>query len=591
MAPDPRPAVARARRQLRDDLAADPYLAYILVGTVALGGFWLWHRIPSFATHDERDRLLDPLVAYARVLEEPSVESLRSGIAWGREPFGATFYLFGLAVFPVVVWALLTGEASAITGLASPGATFGYYETWSSTPEWVWTASLLSVRLSMLGFAVGSVYLTYRLGTSLGDRATGRISAIVLLGTFGFLMIAHEGGEDMPALFFVLLSLALLVEYVETGERRRFYHASMAGGAAIAFKLTAAPIVGIIALAFLFRAFASEPRIGRALVQPRLIVGGATLGGVVILAGFPTLLVGELDVFVDRLVDGVTSRPNVHSGPDAPTWWWFLRGYASGFGLPLFLTVLIGGAVTLWRLGTQSRDPRKGLVVALAASYIGMFSLWHDFRVHHLLPTFPLLAVLAAGPIQRVRETRPKLARPLLAVLVVTGGTYAVLGVGGYASMPRDEATGWLSGNVDDNETVEVYRTDFQDAAISHDIDVRHTFSPTADGRCPAYIELTYRDRLILHSGERYPDDPETVEYIRSLLGEEYNYTMVAAFGPQPAYPVLERQRPGSVRDALRAGLVPQSNYYGDEQELKPNQYTAIYKRTGSCNERPVPPF
>ena len=587
---DPRPSLARARRQVRSDLAADPYLGYILLGTIVLCGFWLWHRIPSFATRDERDRLLDPLVAYARVLEDPSLESLRSGVAWGRAPFGATFYLFGLAVLPVVVWAILTGESSAITGLASPNDAFGYYEAWSSTPEWVWTASLLAVRASMLAFAVGSVYLTYRLGTTLDDRPTGRIAAVILLGTFGFLMIAHEGGEDMPALFFVLLALTLLVEYVETGTRRRFYHASLAGGAAIAFKLTAAPIVPVIVLAYILRAWQAPEPSGRALYDPRLFGGGAALGAAVILAGFPTLLVGEAELFLDRILHHAARRPNVLSGPDAPIWWWFLRNYASGLGLPVFLTVVLAIPAALWR-AIRTRDGSTGLVIALGAGYIALFSGWHDFRVHHLLPTVPLLALLAAGPIERFRRDRPHIARPLLAVLVITGGVYAVLGVSGYASMPRDEATDWLSTNID-NESVEVYRSDFQDAAVPHGVDVRYEFTRRSDSeRCPKYIELTYRDRLILHPGDRYPDHPAKTGYIRSLLTGEYNYTMVAAFGPQPAGLQPARQRPGSLRDALWAGLIPHSNYYSDEQELTPNQYTAIFERTGTCEARPSPPF
>ena len=79
-----------AREQVRADLRADPYLKYLLLFATFLSAFWFWHRIPNFATRDEMERILDALVPYARVLEAPSFDSIRSGVVWGRVPFGAT---------------------------------------------------------------------------------------------------------------------------------------------------------------------------------------------------------------------------------------------------------------------------------------------------------------------------------------------------------------------------------------------------------------------------------------------------------------------------------------------------------------------
>jgi len=167
----------RAKRAVLRDLRADPYLGYILLGTLVLAGFWFWHRIPNFATWDEHDRILDALVTYGSVAADPSFEGLREGVTWSRAPFGATFWVYALAVLPVVVAAALTGQLDAVAAMRSPAGTYGHYPVWAGTPRWIWTWSIALVRLTNVVFAVVTVYLVYRLGTRLRDRATGRLSA------------------------------------------------------------------------------------------------------------------------------------------------------------------------------------------------------------------------------------------------------------------------------------------------------------------------------------------------------------------------------------------------------------------------------
>ncbi|MBV0924217.1 glycosyltransferase family 39 protein [Halomicroarcula limicola] len=591
----------RAKRQVRDDLGADPYLLYILVGAALLTSFWFWHRIPNFATRDEKSRLLDAMVPYGTTLADPSFESLRAGVEWSRVPFGATLYLFGLAMLPVVLVALLTGQSEIFTAVGFPSWEFGHYPVWHETPRWVWTWSLVFVRLFNVAFAVGSVYLTYRLGTAMGDRTTGRLSAILLTLTFGFLTIAHEGGEDMPALFFSLLTLYLLYVFVKTGDDASFFAASAFGGVAIAFKLTAAPIVAVIAVAYLFRAdlvwaYDDERSLPAALFAPRLLVGGAALGLVAILLGFPTFLVAGFDPLIERVFGGSMSRMSHPTGPDAPIWWWFLRGYFSALGLPLFAAALGGVLASVARLRRwRSEVYGTALVLFTLALYLAMFSQWHDFRVHHLLPTFPLIALLLARSLGEFDEWNPSIARPAVALLLVTTSIYAGVGTLGFASMPRDEATAWLNEHSEENDTMEVYRRDFQDAAIPHGMDINHAFGEEGEGerlvRCPRYIQLGYRDLLYLKEGSYYRNGEAQAEYIRGLLEGEYSYEIVAEFGERPPNFVPQRATPGSFVDLLRYGVVPQTDQFADEQELAANQYTVILERTGECSARRNPPF
>ena len=583
----------RVRSQVREDFRADPYLPYIMVAATLLASFWFFHRVPNFATRDEKDRLIDAMVPYGRVLADPSIESLQGGVTWSRVPFGATLYLFALALLPVVVVALLTGRAEIFTSVGYPNPAFGYYNLWAGTPEWVWTWSLAFVRLFNVVFAVGCVYLTYRLGTAVVDRATGRLAAAVLTLTFGFLTIAHEGGEDMPALFFVLLALNFLYVYVQRGERLPFYVGAACGGAAIAFKLTAAPVILGVGVAHVLRSLKTdEPTLGT-LLAPRLLVTGATVGLVTILLGFPTFLVGGVDQLVTRIFGGSASRVSWPTGPDAPITWWFLRGYFSGMGLPLFVASAAGvlGSVAGLR---KRREGRYGvtLVLVMLGLYVGMFSQWHDFRVHHLLPTFPLLALLVANALTDLREWNPSVARPVMALLLVTTAIYAGMGTVGFASMPRDEAEEWLVTNASEDATVEVYRVNLQDTAVPHAMDINHRFETRGETNpCPEYIQLGYRDLLYLKPGTYYRNGEPQRNYVRSLVEEETEYQIVAEFGERPPNFVPQRATPGDYTDLLRYGVVPQTDQFADEQELRANQYTLVLQRSEPCTSPHEHPF
>ena len=586
----------------------DPYLPVILAVATLLAGFWFWHRIPNFATRDEKDRLIDAMVPYGRVLADPSFESLQGGVEWSRVPFGATLYLFGLALLPVVAVAILTGEAEIFTSIGYPDPTFGYYALWADTPRWVWTWSLVFVRLFNVAFAVGCVYLTYRLGTAIAERATGRLAAAILTLTFGFLTIAHEGGEDMPALFFTLLALNLLYLYVQRGDATMFLAGAAGGGAAIAFKLTAAPIILVVGAAHLFRALKTDGDTVGALLAPRLLVGGAAVGAVTILLGFPTFLVAGFDPLIERIFGGSMSRVGWPTGPDAPITWWFLRGYFSGMGLPLFFAS-VGGVLASAVGLRRRRSGRYGVALVLftLVLYIGMFSQWHDFRVHHLLPTFPLLALLLARAYDDLRAWNRTVVRPLMAVLLVTSAMYAGVGVAGFASMPRDEAESWLTENADEDDTLELYRVNIQDTAAPDGMTVTH--AATQDGEidpCPEYIQLGYRDLLYLKQGTYYRNGEAEAAYIRGLLTGEYNYEVAAEFGQRPgtqrfgsmpasddelASFVPHRATPGDYTDLLRYGIVPQTDQFADEQELAANQYTVILEQTGDCSADRNPPF
>jgi type III secretory pathway component EscS len=600
-----RKLLGRAKRRVIADLRTDPYLPYILLLAMVLAGFWFWHRIPQFATVDEGWRFRDPLIAVRAVARDPGFVSLQQGITADRLA-GATFYLYGLVVIPVFLVAYIGRQ----TGLYQFGGL------------WVRTWSLLLSRLAIVVLAVGCIYLTYRIGTAMRDRTTGRLAAVLLSVTFGFLVMAHEVGEDLPAMFFLLLTLVLALRYMKTGDETAFFAGCAAGGFAIAFKLTAGTSVFVLGIAYFLRAYTSNTTLRSAVVRPRLIGGGIVLGAVAVVLGFPEILVGGPDVFIDHLTRVSTGRASLN-GPTAPSWWWLLRGYLNGLGLPLFVGAIIGVVAGIARLREQAMEANATiLLLAVFAVYLLVYSGWTYVRLHHLLPTFPLLILLVAIALSGLYERDRSLARPILALLLVTSGAYAGMGVLSYANAPRDEATEWLNTNAPDSAVMETYRGRPRDAALPRGMRISmyrgqsqnaaalprgRRISSYADvsskansskkrptktewmlnmtNRCPQYIQLTYWDFVMLgttspgatrpplQADYRGPTPtwmpatapvPRQANHTRGLLGGEYNYTIAAEFGPRPSmWPQPRTQT--SLLDLLYTGVYPWTITYGDD--------------------------
>jgi len=584
--------------QVREDLSADPYLLYFLLLAALLASFWVWHRLPNFATRDERWRVVDPIRPVGFFLQDFELRSIREGLTFWRS-YGGTFYVYGLVLLPVLVVLLLLGQSPAIVDMATYSPT-SLWNDWQAVPGWVWTATILPARLVNVGFAVGAVYVVYRIGTVVDGRATGRLAALLLTLTWGFLVLAHEAGEDVPGLFFFLLSVYFALEYVESGTRRTFYLACLGGGVATGFKFTMGVSALVVGVAYLSRARRVEGSWRETLVRPRLLAVGLLVGGVAVFLSYPQVLVGAFDRFGGRVERGVVGKGSAHSWVVASSWWWIARGWLNGLGLPLAFASVGGVLGTLAWIHESSRigDLSRFAVVALG-TFLAVYSQWGYVRTHHLLPAFALLVVLVAVGAGRLHDRRPAVARVLVVGLVVSTGAYAVAGDLGYATQGRDDAQSWIASHAGANATVETYVRDPQEAAIPHGVDVDNPIPPermvTVRERCPDFVALHYHRSLAYLApddhGLRASDlsDPLASEYVADLFSGEYPYEVAATFGREPRYLDGLDRRP-TWRGLLEAGLRPRTVQYGDPQDLGVYQYTVVFRRTGDCVDVVVSP-
>lgn len=587
-------AFGRTKRQVVDDLRSDPYLPYILAIAFLLCVFWVWHRLPNFATRDERWRVVDPVEVLAVYLDDPGFAAIQEGVDVWRV-YGAMMYLSGLMLLPVFAGVLLTGRVDAFADMGRHFATehsVGLWEHWQGTPADIWTTSVLFVRLANVAFAVGSVYVVYRLGTTIRDRATGRLASVVFTFTWALVVLAHEAGEDVPALFFFLLAVYFAVRYLEDGARSLFYAGCLCGGLSIAFKLSGGVSAVVLGAALLLRARRSREGFVRGLIRPRVILGGLGVAFVAIAVGYPSILFGSPSEFGARLDRAFSTKSDPHGWRTKPSWWWILRGYLHGAGLPLALG-LVGGLVGVVP-SLRDRTPAAGKLALLlvgVASFLLVFSRWSYVRTHHLLPTFPLLVVVLAVVLRRLADARPRVGRALIAVLVLTSAVYTSAGALAYASQPRDQATEWLSGHATEGETLETYAGDPQESVAPHGMDVSHVPGRDMIGlrqRCPEYVELSYHLPLPYLAPDDYSEWSDShssemrEEYVRDLLAEDtYPYEVAAEFGRRPAF--VDGEPLPEWRRLLRTGIRPRSIQYGDPQDMGVDQYTVIMRRNDSC--------
>ena len=585
--------IQRAKRQVGEDLRADPYLVYILLAALLLSSFWIWHRLPNFATRDERWRVVDPVEVLATYLDDPRLGSITEGVAYWRS-YGAAMHLAAVALVPVFVVVLATDSLPAFADVGRHIGV-GFWPHWLRTPAWIWTYSVLPVRLANVAMAVGSVYVTYRIGTTMRDRPTGRLAAALLTLTWGFLILAHEGGEDVPSLFFFLLALYLALRYVESGVERVFYWGCLFGGTSIAFKLSGGVSAILLGVAHLQRARRTDVASQTALVRPKFLATGVLIGLCTIAVGFPSILLGAPAEFGGRIARAVSAKSDPHGWLVRPSWWWILRGYLHGAGLPLFVAFLGGVVAALPRLRDRSLTA-DGLRLALlgVGVFLLVFSSWQYVRTHHLLPTFALLGLVLAVALVRLRESRPRLGRALVAVLLVTSAVYAGAGTLAYASQPRDRAADYLSSHGSADDAIETYTLDPQDAAVPHTerVDQRPGFDVDSFAdRCPAYVVLNYHRSLQYLAPADWSkradvlSGPERAAHVEALLAEDtYPYEIVGAYGRETRFLRSEERRPTWQR-LLRVGTRPRTIQYGDPQNMGVDQYTVVLRRIGECSD------
>ncbi|MGD8758770.1 MAG: DUF2298 domain-containing protein [Anaerolineales bacterium] len=330
-------------------------------------------------------------------------------------------------------------------------------------------------RAASATFDLISVFLVYLIASRLYRRRVGVLAAAFAGLSVLLIQHAHYFVVDPFANTFILAGFYMAVRAMDEGGLANYGLFGLALGMAMASKISAAPLAGVIVLAALVRVSRVEPQARR----PEII---KALGGVALAAGAsilsfrifqPYAFMGTwfLDLRLNpKWLDNLAELRRLSSGDIGfpPAWQWVNRTpllfslgnlVLWGMGLPLGL---VAWASWAWAISRMVRgDWRRH---ALPVVWTGAFFIWQSTSftkaMRYLLPIYPTLAILAAWGLWQAWELASQAKgrlRPLAraAVGVVGTGTLLATAVWAFAFLSiytspesRVAASRWMYSHI-----------------------------------------------------------------------------------------------------------------------------------------------
>jgi 4-amino-4-deoxy-L-arabinose transferase-like glycosyltransferase len=273
---------------------------------------------------------------------------------------------------------------------------------------WLFGPHLIVARLVAFAFNLGTLFLTYRIGCELYDRATGAWAAGALFVTPFFFRIGTTALNDVPLTFCFVLAISLTLRLVVTPSYRLALGAGLAIGAGLLCKYTMLLVYPVVLTAVILggRWRRLLPHLA-VTVTVSLSIFGAWLtfaGRLGVLKGQGRAL-GKYATYV--LISSKGKR-------------WLLNVLAmrlpSGIGMYLLPPLGLG----VWRL--SRRRGRSDLFVLSWILAVSLPLLLTLPGPRYFYPAFPALAIAAARGILHTEGEKTSLA--LFAFLSWAGALY-----------------------------------------------------------------------------------------------------------------------------------------------------------------------
>jgi YYY domain-containing protein len=415
-------------------------------------------------------------------------------------------------------------------------------------------------------FDVGTVWLTYSLGSRLFGRRTGLVACALAGFSVTSIQNAHFFTVDVAAAFFATASLRALLAVAETGSLASHLLFGAAFGAMLGCRINLALLGAVypIALIHAWRvsgrnmaplagaglASAAVAALVFRLVQPYAFAGPGFFG--VSLAPQFLASMAEIRGFATGAVDYPPSvqwigrTPVVFAARNLLLW---------GIGPAWGAAVLAG--IGSW-IFARGRSPRGGdwlaiVPLAWAAVLFGYHSVQFAATVRYFLPVVPVLAVFAAWPLAR----GPGRMRIVATVLVV-GLTAAWAGA--FTAIyrrpvTRVEASRWMVRNIPAGSTIATEHWDdglplpLPDAprVPFRSIEL-HLYDDDGAAKVQTLIDqLAAADYVVLSSNRLYRSIPRapwrypaTRRYYELLFSGELGFRLERSFTSYPRIGPLE---------------------------------------------------
>jgi 4-amino-4-deoxy-L-arabinose transferase-like glycosyltransferase len=293
------------------------------------------------------------------------------------------------------------------------------FQTLLSVMYRVFGVSGLGGRLLAVAFGMGTVWLTYAIGTRLYARRVGILAAL-LIGVMPYtVVVSRQILLDTPMVFFTSLALYLLIRFVQSNRAPWLYAAAASVGLATLTKETA---ILVVTGAYAFFALSRKTTVTWRQAALALTVLFLT----VLPYPLSLKLAGASSTGGDFLVWQLLRRPN-HS------WWFYPQVVPTALGLGVTLVAVLG---LLWM--RRSLTWSEHLLVSWIAAPCLFFQIWAVKGFQYLLPIAVPVAVLAAMVV--VSLPMPQVRGRAAAHGLTTTGVRAVVALVLVASLA---ATSW----------------------------------------------------------------------------------------------------------------------------------------------------
>jgi len=250
-----------------------------------------------------------------------------------------------------------------------------------STAKYTMTARGLSAAAG-----TASVWIVFRLGMRLFDRAAAVAGASFLALAFLHVRDSHFGVTDVPMSFMVLVAFLCAVGLSQSGARKDLILAGIAAGLAAGTKYNG----GLVGLTVLFAVLIAPPaKPARSRVVELAIASALMLAA--FLCTSPYTVIDFHGFWADFSSDALHLSGG--HGIDLGRGWVYhaTTTLRYGVGLPLLVSGVAGLALLI------VRDWRKGVLVALfPVSYYTLLGSGFTVFTRHMIPVVPFLC-LAAG--------------------------------------------------------------------------------------------------------------------------------------------------------------------------------------------------
>ncbi|HEX7077062.1 MAG TPA: glycosyltransferase family 39 protein [Candidatus Eisenbacteria bacterium] len=271
-------------------------------------------------------------------------------------------------------------------------------------------------RLTALAFALATIAVVIRLGERHLRAGAGLLGALMLALTVGLIDSSQNVKEDVPSMFFAVLSLYWILNYAASGRLRDLVVGALAGGASAATKAYGLALVPVILAAVIWRPAPSRAEApGAGAIAARCVAALALF----VLAQFALAPFSFLDPLgradtwsrvtsLFTVLGRMTGLLHVAPAPDEN----LSRHGGIGYGIASYGQVLV------------SRDGMGLVIVAYAA--LGAIALLLRRRFTDLLLLGYVAVFIAASVIVHPGYAEPRHQTPIYPVLAAAGG-FAVL--------------------------------------------------------------------------------------------------------------------------------------------------------------------